>query len=84
MIFTKKKDKDVMATVIEEKVPTAEVVSETIAKRDTFFHSCWMALKQRRRDLWDDMTRVELYIAGYDDEEVKKEDKKKNDNPVIL
>ncbi len=32
--------------------------------REPFFHSCWMRLKSLRPDVWEDMTKTELYIAG--------------------
>ena len=62
-------------------------VSEMLVKRDSFFHSCWMILKSRRSDIWDDMAKIELYVSGHDDPTVSKEtDEKGNDksNSTIL
>jgi hypothetical protein len=60
-------------------------VSETIAKRDSFFHSCWVALKYRRPDIWDEMTKVELYISGYEDPALADEKKdEQSDDATIL
>jgi len=64
MIFAKKK--------LDLDIP--EIVSEEIAKRDSFFHSCWMLLKQDRRDLWDEMTKVELSMSGYVEKEIEKKE----------
>lgn len=66
-----------------------EHISEMLVKRDSFFHSCWMILKTRRPDIWDDMSKIELYVSGYDDPTAKKVDEKtRNDesssNPVVL
>lgn len=36
-----------------------------LAQRDSFFHTCWLKLKQRRPDIWQDMTEVELDVAGW-------------------
>ena len=38
--------------------------SDVMARRDNYFHSCWMRLKQQRPDLYELMTQCELYIAG--------------------
>ena len=74
------KIEDVMQSIPEAKNP---IMSEGVIKRDSFFHSCWMSLKQRRPDLWEEMSKIELYICGYEDPTVQPE-KEKKDESVIL
>ncbi len=40
-------------------------MNESLAKRDSFFHSCWLELKHRRPDLFELTSQIELYIGGY-------------------
>lgn len=42
-------------------------ISEGLLRRDNYFHKCWMRLKHLRPDIMEDMSKVELYMAGYDD-----------------
>lgn len=51
------------------------VLSEQMIRRDNFFHSCWMDLKQKRPDLWSIMDDCELNIAGLSEtEEISDDD----------
>ena len=60
-------------------------LSEGMLKRDNFFHSCWMLLKKQRPDLWDDMSKVEIILSGYDpDEKEEIEDEKKEDEGTVM
>ncbi len=60
-------------------------LSEGMLKRDNFFHSCWMLLKKQRPDLWDDMSKVEIILSGYDpDEKEEIEDEKKTDEGIVM
>ena len=43
-------------------------LSEALCKRDGFFHSCWTRLKFQRPDLFEEMSKVEIFIAGYNPE----------------
>lgn len=56
-------------------------VSEEIARRDNFFHSCWLKLKFERPDLNDDLNEIELYVAGYAKEPTEEELKKEAEVP---
>ena len=38
--------------------------SDIMAKRDNFFHSCWMRMKQMHPESMVAMNDIELYIAG--------------------
>lgn len=49
-------------------------LSEGMIRRDNYFHSCWMLLKNEHPDIMHYMNRVELIIAGYDPDMVNKED----------
>lgn len=42
-----------------------ETVSEVIAHRDNFFHTCWMKLKEMHPELCVDMQNIELDTAGF-------------------
>lgn len=85
-LFGKSEDKNEPDVLTDIELPDAkERISEMLVKRDSFFHSCWMILKTRRPDVWEDMTKIELYVSGYDDPTEKKEDDKKNESsPVVL
>lgn len=55
---------------------TSPPLSEGMIRRDNFFHTCWMRLKQIHPDAWEDMVKCELYAAGL---EIPGEDKKDDD-----
>ena len=44
------------------------MISDRLVERDAYFHNCWMELKFRRPDLFEDMSKVELTISGYQHE----------------
>ena len=46
-------------------------VSEEIAKRDSFFHSCWVLCKSRHPEYRENMDVIECLIAGYGDSSMK-------------
>ena len=48
-------------------------LSDQMVRRDNYFHNCWMLLKQNNPAIWQEMTEVELTIAGYE-KEPEKED----------
>ena len=54
---------DITRNLTENRMLTEEF-SDVMARRDNYFHSCWMRLKQQRPDLYELMTQCELYIAG--------------------
>jgi len=54
-------------------------LSDAMVKRDNFFHSCWMMLKNERPDLHSDMTRVELILSGYNPDGEEKKDETDED-----
>ncbi|GAG45187.1 unnamed protein product [marine sediment metagenome] len=67
--------KRLLAEVPDIQGFTPPALSEEMVRRDNYFHSCWMELKQKHPDLWETMTDIELDIAGY-----IKEDKKDSDD----
>lgn len=86
MRFKRKVKEDVLDNI---EIPVVdERISEMLVKRDSFFHSCWMILKSKRPDVWDEMTKIELYVSGRDDpseKEAEKDGKVKNEpSPVVL
>lgn len=58
-------------------------VSEQMVRRDNHFHSCWMLLKQEHPELWDDMTKIELIISGYNPDEKEDEPEKDDENDGV-
>ena len=57
-------------------------LSEKLLERDAYFHLCWMELKHRRPDLFEDMSKVELSVSGYRDKEAE-EDETENDIEIL-
>ena len=57
--------------------------SEVMAKRDNFFHSCWMRMKQLHLDMARDMTEIELYIANLPIGPEEPEDEPDNDDTIL-
>lgn len=44
---------------------------------ERYFQSCWLMLKLKRPDLWDEMTKMELVVANLrnrEDEPEKEQD----------
>ena len=84
-LFGKKVDIDprLQEMYFENMMNTAPVIpaSEGMIKRDNFFHSCWVLLKNRRPDLCEEMQKIELILAGYDPEGDKPEEPEKTDKP---
>lgn len=74
-MFLKKENKNDSNVFMDDLMPDLpnQIMSEGIIKRDNHFHNCWMLLKQRRPDLWTDMTRVELTMSGYNPDEIKED-----------
>lgn len=54
-------------------------LSEEMIRRDNFFHSCWMHFKLNHPDQWAEMTKSELFVAGYDPEKEPAEGLKDNE-----
>lgn len=71
-----KKDGTISVEHFMNEMP-GPAMSEGIIKRDNYFHSCWMLLKKQRPDLWEEMTKVEMSLAGYDPDEQKEDPEKK-------
>ena len=63
---------------------TAPTLSEQMVRRDNYFHSCWVMLKQQRPDLWEVMTRIELSVAGVDPAPKKEETDESDHDLEIL
>jgi hypothetical protein len=61
-------------------------LSDTLCKRDSFFHSCWTRMKYQHPEMFEDMAKIELIIAGYDPDEQpdKKETEDDNENITVL
>lgn len=59
-------------------------ISDQMVKRDNFFHSCWIYMKKEHPELWNDMTRIELIVSGYDPDEKKEEPEKDDENPGVV
>ena len=57
--------------------------SEVMAKRDNFFHSCWMRMKQLHLDMARDMTEIELYIANLPIGPEEEEDEPDEDDTIL-
>lgn len=76
-LFNKETDDTFFERLFEKAPP----VSEGMIKRDNFFHSCWMLLKQEHPELREDMDKIELIIAGYGPDE--KEEKPEEDDEKI-
>ena len=57
--------------------------SEVMAKRDNFFHSCWMRMKQLHLDMARDMTEIELYIANLPIGPEVEEDEPDEDDTIL-
>ena len=59
-------------------------LSDTLCKRDSYFHSCWTRLKFNRPDLCEEMAEIECFIAGYvKDEEPEKEDEDESEGIIV-
>jgi hypothetical protein len=64
-LFRAKRAVDVDIAMSQAPQPPA-LLSEELARRDTFFHTCWTRLKFLRPDLCREMTDIELFVAGYE------------------
>jgi hypothetical protein len=60
-------------------VPQPSQISDVLCTRDSYFHSCWLRMKQMHPDRIQEMGEIELYIAGLDtsteEDEAEDEDK---------
>jgi len=62
-----------------EVTPTPSQISDVLCTRDSYFHSCWLRMKQLHPDRIQEMGEMELYIAGIDTstkEEIEEEDER--------
>lgn len=59
---------------INAKLPTKSDFSDVMMKRDNYFHSCWLRMKQMHPDVMEQMFDIELYIAGLEPGGEKEED----------
>ena len=57
-------------------------LSEKLCERDSFFHSCWTRLKFERPDLFEEMAKVEIFIAGYNPEPEPEIDPNKKEDEI--
>lgn len=68
---------DLPGTIIE----APNRISDVLCTRDSYFHSCWLRMKQMHPDRIQEMGEMELYIAGLDtstEEETEEEDEREH------
>ena len=58
-------------------------ISEEMLRKDNFFHTCWMTMKQKNPGLWIEMTKIELHVSGYEIIGDKPDDNEKEDENAI-
>ena len=51
---------------VDLSAPEMKPLCDPMARRDNYFHSCWVMFKMENRHLCVDMDRIEMIIAGYD------------------
>jgi hypothetical protein len=79
----RRKTPNITAETIDTIINQAPI-SEEMIRRDNFFHSCWMIMKQKHPEFCEEMSEIELFIAGYVKEDKEEPEEETEDNGIVL